>query len=121
MRGHNHLSIDPPRNQFKHGISDGQLQIGLWSTLASNIAAEVVAESGFDWIMFDTEHSPNEIPGLVSQLQAVRCGNPSPVVRPAWNDAVLFKRILDIACSSGFSISASKPSGGFKRWSRRVR
>jgi len=88
------------RNAFKHGLAKGQLQIGLWSSLASNIAAEIISDSGFDWILLDTEHSPNEIPGLLSQLQAVQRGTATPIVRAAWNDAVLFKRILDIGAQS---------------------
>ena len=46
-------------NDFKRALSQGRLQIGLWSSLCSNIAAEVIYESGFDWILLDTEHSPN--------------------------------------------------------------
>lgn len=88
------------RNEFKHAIAAGKLQIGLWSSLCSNIAAEIVSDSGFDWLLLDTEHSPNEIPDLVSQLQAVQRGTATPIVRPAWNDAVLFKRILDIGAQS---------------------
>jgi len=88
--------MDLPLNAFKRAIAEGQLQIGLWSSLANNIAAEAVADSGFDWILLDTEHSPNEVPGLLSQLQALQTGTATPIVRPAWNDAVLFKRILDI-------------------------
>jgi 4-hydroxy-2-oxoheptanedioate aldolase len=92
--------MDLPRNAFKHAIAAGRLQIGLWSSLTSNIAAEIVADAGFDWILFDTEHSPNEIPGLLAQLQAAARGTASPIVRPAWNDAVLIKRVLDIGAQS---------------------
>jgi 4-hydroxy-2-oxoheptanedioate aldolase len=92
--------MDLPCNAFKHAIAAGRLQIGLWSSLTSNIAAEIVADAGFDWILFDTEHSPNEIPGLLAQLQAAAGGTASPIVRPAWNDAVLIKRVLDIGAQS---------------------
>jgi 4-hydroxy-2-oxoheptanedioate aldolase len=91
---------DMPRNAFKHALAAGQLQIGLWSSLCSNIAAEVISDSGFDWILLDTEHSPNEIPALVSQLQAVQRGTATPIIRPAWNDAVLAKRALDIGAQT---------------------
>jgi 4-hydroxy-2-oxoheptanedioate aldolase len=92
--------MELPRNAFKHALAAGKLQIGLWSSLCSNIVAEIIADSGFDWILFDTEHSPNEIPGLLSQLQAAARGTATPIVRPAWNDPVLFKRILDIGSQS---------------------
>ena len=54
--------MELPRNNFKQAIAEGRVQIGLWSSLCSNIGAEVVADSGFDWILLDGEHSPNEVP-----------------------------------------------------------
>jgi 4-hydroxy-2-oxoheptanedioate aldolase len=92
--------MDLPRNAFKHGLAQGQLQIGLWCSLCSNITAEVVCDSGFDWLLLDTEHAPNEIPDLLQQLQAVARGTATPIVRPAWNDTVLIKRVLDIGAPS---------------------
>ena len=92
--------MDINRNVFKRALHKRELQIGLWSSLCSNLAAEIIAHSGFDWIVLDTEHSPNEVPDLVSQLQAMGKGTASPVVRAAWNDTVLIKRILDIGAQS---------------------
>ena len=92
--------MDLAPNQFKARMKSGRLQIGLWCSLCSNIAAEVVADSGFDWLLLDTEHSPNEVPDIVAALQAVQ-GRPShPIVRPAWNDTVLIKRFLDIGAQT---------------------
>ncbi len=88
--------MDLPRNAFKHALAAGKLQIGLWCSLCSNIAADIVRDAGFDWLLLDSEHSPNEIPDLLSQLQAVSGGTATPIVRPAWNDTVLIKRCLDI-------------------------
>jgi 4-hydroxy-2-oxoheptanedioate aldolase len=85
-----------PINGFKKAILDGKTQIGIWSSLCSNIAAEAVAGAGFDWILIDTEHAPNELPMVVAQLQAVARGTAAPVVRPAWNDFVIIKRLLDV-------------------------
>jgi 4-hydroxy-2-oxoheptanedioate aldolase len=68
--------------------------------LCSNIVAEILAGSGFDWILVDTEHAPNELPGVFSQLQAMAGGTAEPVVRAAWNDVVLIKRLLDIGARS---------------------
>lgn len=92
--------MDLPKNAFKHGLARGELQIGLWCSLCSNIAAELVAYSGYDWLLLDTEHSPNEVPDLLGQLQAVATGTASAIVRPAWNDTVLIKRVLDIGAQS---------------------
>lgn len=92
--------MELPVNAFKKALKEGKKQIGLWSSLGSNMVAEGIAHSGFDWILLDTEHSPNELPGLVTQLQAMKGGTATPIVRPAWNDAVLVKRLLDIGVQS---------------------
>ena len=55
-----------------------------------------MAGSGFDWILFDTEHAPIEVAGLMPMLRAGAGGTASPVVRPAWNDRVLIKKVLDL-------------------------
>lgn len=89
-----------PPNVFKAALLNGQHQIGLWSGLCSNIASEIIAGAGFDWIVIDTEHAPNEVPGLLSQLQAMSKGTAEPVVRCSWNDAVQIKRILDVGARS---------------------
>jgi 4-hydroxy-2-oxoheptanedioate aldolase len=94
------MSIEFQKNAFKAALAQGKLQVGIWSSLCSNIAADILSDSGFDWILLDTEHSPNEIPDLVGQLQAVRGGTATPIIRPAWNDAVLAKRALDIGAQT---------------------
>jgi len=90
------MNVQLPINAFKQAIREGRPQIGLWSSLCSNVAAEVIAGAGFDWILVDTEHAPNELPMVFSQLQALVAGSAAAVVRPAWNDMVLMKRLLDI-------------------------
>jgi 4-hydroxy-2-oxoheptanedioate aldolase len=89
-----------PVNRFKQGLLRREVQIGLWCTLANHIAAEIVSDSGFDWLLLDTEHSPNEVPDILRHLQAVQGGSASPVVRVAWNDSVLIKRILDVGAQT---------------------
>jgi 4-hydroxy-2-oxoheptanedioate aldolase len=83
-------------NTFKRAIREGRTQIGLWCSLCSNVAAEVIAGAGFDWILVDTEHAPNELPMVFSQLQGLVGGTAVPIVRPAWNDMVIIKRLLDV-------------------------
>lgn len=87
--------MDVPVNHFKRAIKDGQSQIGFWCSLASHVSVEILAGSGFDWLLLDTEHSPNEIPQVYSQLQAVMENNTHAIVRPPWNDMVMIKRFLD--------------------------
>lgn len=88
--------MELPRNPFKHAIRAGQQQVGLWVSLASAYSAELVAGSGFDWLLLDGEHSPNDPPRVLEQLQAVAPYPVTPIVRPAWNDKVLIKRYLDV-------------------------
>ena len=87
-------------NRFKAALKRDERQIGLWSTLGSAMVAELIGHAGFDWLLIDTEHSPNELPAIVAQLQAMQTGTASAVIRPAWNDPVLIKRILDIGVQS---------------------
>jgi 4-hydroxy-2-oxoheptanedioate aldolase len=84
------------RNEFKRALQRGELQVGLWSGLSNSVTVEVLANAGFDWLLLDTEHSPNELPMVHSQLQAISQGTTHPIVRPAWNDTVLIKRFLDV-------------------------
>jgi 4-hydroxy-2-oxoheptanedioate aldolase len=92
--------MDLPVNRFKRAILANQKQIGLWSHLCSNISTEILAHCGFDWLVLDMEHSPNELPDILAQLQAMAGGSATPVVRIPWNEAVTFKRLLDIGVQS---------------------
>jgi 4-hydroxy-2-oxoheptanedioate aldolase len=91
---------NPLVNPLKQALLAGRPQIGIWSSLASHVTVEVLAGAGFDFLVLDTEHSPNELPMVQAQLQAAVGGTAAPVVRPAWNDPVLFKRLLDIGVQS---------------------
>ena len=89
-----------PHNHFKQALLEGRQQIGLWCSLPGPYVAEAMAGSGFDWMLFDTEHSPGDPVTVLAQLQAVAPYPVSPVVRPASNDAVLIKRFLDIGAQT---------------------
>lgn len=92
--------MELPINTFKRAIQAGRLQIGLWSILSSHVTVEIIAGSGFDWLVLDTEHAPNELPMVYSQLQAAKGGTAHPVVRVPWNDMVTIKRYLDIGAQT---------------------
>ena len=87
--------MEVPRNAFKQALREGRPQIGFWLSLGSPAMAEILAPLGYDWVLIDTEHAPNEVPAVIDQLRALEGGTASPVVRPAWNDLVLIKRLLD--------------------------
>lgn len=87
-------------NRFKAALREGRQQLGLWCTLPGGYVAEAVAGSGFDWLLFDTEHSPADPLTVLQPLQAVAPYPVSAVVRPAGNDSVLIKRLLDLGVQS---------------------
>ncbi|AML50452.1 HpcH/HpaI aldolase family protein [Falsihalocynthiibacter arcticus] len=89
-----------PTNPFKAALKSGTSQIGLWSSLCSPIGAELISGAGFDWLLFDSEHSPIEVSGLMPLLQAAAKSDSHSVVRVAWNDSVLIKRALDIGAQT---------------------
>ncbi|MBI4190479.1 MAG: HpcH/HpaI aldolase/citrate lyase family protein [Betaproteobacteria bacterium] len=92
--------MELPVNKFKHALKAGKPQIGIWSSLSSHIVAEILSNSGFDWVLLDTEHSPNELPMVQQQLHAMQGGSANPIVRVPWNDMVMVKRFLDIGAQS---------------------
>lgn len=93
--------MELPRNAFKHALAAGRPQIGLWNSLSSYITTEVLAGAGYDWILIDTEHSPNDLSGVHQQLLAMMEHPEShPIVRPAWNDMVAIKRFLDVGAQT---------------------
>jgi 4-hydroxy-2-oxoheptanedioate aldolase len=86
--------------RFKQRLDAGELQLGLWLTMASETSAEIAAGAGFDWLLIDMEHSPN---GLVEVTRLLRtlAGYPiCPIVRPPWNDAVILKGLLDVGAAA---------------------
>jgi 2-dehydro-3-deoxyglucarate aldolase len=88
-------SYTPFPNDFRRRLLAGERLIGCWCSLANPISTEVLGMAGFDWILLDGEHSPNDLPGLVLQMMALKGSVSAPVVRPASNDAVAIKQLLD--------------------------
>ncbi|HEX2966883.1 MAG TPA: 2-dehydro-3-deoxyglucarate aldolase [Syntrophorhabdaceae bacterium] len=83
-------------NHFRGSLREGKVLIGCWSQLASPITAEVLGLAGFDWILFDGEHGPNDVVTFIPQLMALKGSRSASVVRPPFNDPVIIKRLLDI-------------------------
>ncbi len=84
-----------PPNQFRRDLLAGKRLIGCWTSLASPITAEVLGLAGFDWLLLDGEHSPNDVSTFIPQLMALKDSASAPVVRPPWNEPVIIKRLLD--------------------------
>ena len=83
-------------NKFKAALAAHQTQIGCWSALANPISTEVLGLAGFDWIVLDGEHAPNDVTTFIPQLMALKGSHSAPVVRVPTNEPVIIKRLLDI-------------------------
>ena len=89
-----------PRNTFRDALRAGQAQIGLWVGLADANAAEAVAGCGFDWLLLDAEHAPNDVRSVLAQLRAVAPYPVHAVVRAVQADVALVKQYLDIGAQT---------------------
>ncbi|MGK8679489.1 4-hydroxy-2-oxoheptanedioate aldolase [Serratia marcescens] len=87
-------------NHFKRALQEKRPQLGLWLGLCSSYSAELLAGAGFDWLLIDGEHAPNNVQTVLGQLQAVAPYPSQPVVRPPWNDAVIIKQLLDVGAQT---------------------
>ena len=82
-------------NRFRQDLLARKRLIGCWASLGSPITTEVLGVAGFDWLLLDAEHAPNDVLTLVPQLMALKDSSSAPVVRPPWNEPVVLKRLLD--------------------------
>jgi 2-dehydro-3-deoxyglucarate aldolase len=82
-------------NAFKRDLLAGKRLIGCWSSLANPITTEVLGVCGFDWLLLDGEHSPNDVATFIPQLMALKDSMSAPVVRPSSNNPIEIKRLLD--------------------------
>ena len=83
-------------NTFRRRLLAGETLIGSWCALASPLTTEVLGLAGFDWLVLDGEHAPNDITTFVPQLMALKGSSSAAVVRPPCNEPVIIKRLLDI-------------------------
>ena len=82
-------------NRFRERLCAGERLIGCWCSLANPITTEVLGVAGFDWLLLDGEHSPNDIGTFIPQLKALKDSASAPIARPASNNVVEIKRLLD--------------------------
>jgi 2-dehydro-3-deoxyglucarate aldolase len=82
-------------NRFRRDLLARKRLVGCWCSLANPVTTEVLGLAGFDWLLLDAEHAPNDVTTLIPQLLALKDSPSAPVVRPPWNDAVIIKRLLD--------------------------
>ncbi|MCS2608641.1 HpcH/HpaI aldolase family protein [Halomonas dongshanensis] len=89
-----------PVNEFKKALASDTTQWGCWAGFATGYAAEIIAGTGFDWLLIDGEHAPNTVPTILAQLQAVMPYQSAPVVRCVNQDPALIKQLLDIGAQT---------------------
>lgn len=89
-----------PANPFKRALREGRAQIGLWLGLADPYVAELLATTGFDWLLIDAEHAPNDVRQVLGQLQAIAPYATHPAVRPVNDSAALIKQYLDVGAQT---------------------
>lgn len=81
---------------LKKKLADGGISPGIWVSLPSPTACEVIADAGLDWIVVDAEHSPFNPETLQHMLMAFSGKTTVPLIRVPWNDAVIIKQMLDM-------------------------
>ncbi len=82
-------------NRVKRRLRGGRKTIGGFLQTMSPVAAEILSQAGFDWLIVDLEHAPGDYANLQAQLQAMSGSDVVPFARAPWNDEVAIKRILD--------------------------
>jgi 4-hydroxy-2-oxoheptanedioate aldolase len=87
-------------NPFKAALTANKAQVGLWLSMADPYLAETSATAGFDWLLIDGEHAPNDIRSTLSALQAVAPYRSQPVVRAVSGEVALIKQLLDIGAQN---------------------
>ena len=83
-------------NRAKRLLKEGKKTAGAWAQILSPLSTEILSRAGFDWLIIDMEHGPNDLPTLMAQMQAMQGSRAVPIVRAPWNDFVILKRILDV-------------------------
>jgi 4-hydroxy-2-oxoheptanedioate aldolase len=89
-----------PLNPFKAALQAGRPQIGLWLGLANAYTAGLCAGAGYDWLLIDGEHAPNDVPTILGQLQAIAASASHAIIRPPVGEAWLIKQMLDLGAQT---------------------
>ncbi|NIF87916.1 HpcH/HpaI aldolase/citrate lyase family protein [Burkholderia sp. Ax-1720] len=92
--------MDPLDNPFKRALADHTPQLGTWNSFASSYTTEIIAQSGYDWMLVDGEHAPNAVDSILRQLQALAPYRTRPVVRTVDHDPARIKQLLDIGATT---------------------
>ena len=89
-----------PHNALKHRLARGEVLHGCWLGMADGYVAEIAATCGFDWLLIDGEHAPNDIRSLSKQLSVILGSSSLPIIRLPDDDPTKIKQALDIGAQS---------------------
>ena len=89
-----------PINKFKQRMLAGDVLFGCWLSLADIGAAEIMGTMGFDWVLVDGEHAPNDVRSIREQLIALSASDSAPLVRVPVGDSRIIKQVLDIGAQT---------------------
>ncbi len=92
--------MDMPMNRLKENLTAGTAQIGTFIGFSDAVCAELMATTGFDFLLFDAEHGTNTVRTVLAQLQAVAPYPVHAVVRPVGHDPAQIKQYLDIGAQT---------------------
>lgn len=84
-----------PVNTFKKALSEGETVFGCWVGLADTLSTELMGTAGFDWLVIDGEHGPNDLRSILAQLQVLEASDSHPVVRVPVGETYMLKQMLD--------------------------
>ena len=92
--------MNTPINAFKSALARKETSIGLWLGLSDPYSAELCAGCGFDWLLIDGEHAPNDLRTILGTLQAVSAYPVHPIVRLPEGSTTLIKQVMELGATT---------------------
>lgn len=89
-----------PVNLLKKRLAAGEVLHGIWLGMADPYVAELATTAGFDWLLIDGEHAPNDLRSMLAQLAVVEPSDSFAAVRVPDGDPVKIKQVLDIGAQT---------------------
>jgi len=82
-------------NRLRGDMLAGRVAVGAWCMLGDALAAEIMANAGYDWLIVDMEHGPVPLGQAQAMVTAIRTTGTVPLVRVPWNDSASIQLALD--------------------------
>ncbi|GIT86424.1 HpcH/HpaI aldolase/citrate lyase family protein [Roseobacter sp. OBYS 0001] len=92
--------MSAPLNTFKISLSEGETLFGCWMSMAEGYTAEILGNAGFDWLLIDGEHSPNDVRSIRDQMIALKSSDSHPIIRVPVGETWIIKQMLDLGAQT---------------------